>query len=52
VFPYLKGNAVHVVALANQQCGSNGAINSAAHTEKNGRSGHGAVLYREEWVKG
>lgn len=52
VFPDLKGNAVHLVALANEQGGCDRAVNSAAHTEKDGWSGHGGVLYREEPIKG
>ena len=40
MFPYLKGNDVHLVTLANEQCSCDGAINSAAHTEKDGRACH------------
>ena len=40
VFPYLEGNAVHLVALANEQCGCDGAVNSAAHTEEDGWASH------------
>lgn len=44
VFPYLEGNAVHLVTLANEQCGCDGAINSAAHTEKDGWACHEASI--------
>lgn len=40
VFPYLEGNAMHLVAMANEQYSCDGAINSAAHTEEDGWASH------------
>jgi len=35
VLPHLEGNALDVIALADQQRCCNGAVHSAAHSEKN-----------------
>jgi len=40
VFPYLEGEAMNIVALANEQCRCDGAVNSAAHSKKNRGTSH------------
>lgn len=44
MFPYLERKAMDTVALANQQCGRDGAVNSAAHSKKNGGMIHSAGI--------
>ena len=44
VFPNLKGDAMDVIALANQKRGGNRAVHSTTHAKKNGRSSHRVAI--------
>jgi hypothetical protein len=52
MFPDLKGDAMNVVALANQKCCGDRAIHSTTHAKENCRASHKAAIVLRRQEKG